>query len=753
MNQMIDLSRRHFLIGTAAVGGGMAIGVIAPGGDALAAFANPQPWGSPTGASEFTPWLAISPDGTITVRVAPPEIGNGVMTQVAMTINEELQGDWSKVRAEFADTNRDLREKNVYSTAGGPLAYFSGRSTSDDRMELALQVGASARERLKAAAAARWKVASADIRAENGILTHTGTGRTMTYGDVAADAASIKLDAEPKPKPRSEWTTLTKVSYGKLNNPMLVNGSAVFGIDVRLPNMVYAAIRQVPVHGGRVKSVDAAKVRNMPGVLAVVTVDPDETRAPLALKSPFPMGASAAQAAVAVIAEHYWEARQALDVLPVEWDLREGAKWESNEKIYAAALEAVQKPGTVSKSEGDPVLIDKQSKVIEADYLTGYADHVTMEPLNGTALVTPDKVEVWVPSQHSQMAQFVAAEEAGVTPDKVYVHQTFVGGGFGRRVYNDDTRMVVAVAKKFPNRPVQVIWSREESVRQGRFRAMIAAKMKAGLGPDGYPVSYLVRHAGKGQGDRVLSDTAYIASKAIPNVQVESHVLPLHILTGPYRGPSYNVNAFIMESFIDELAHAAGIDPLEYRLKLLANWPDAGWAKALKTVAERAGWGSPLPRGQGRGIAVANWGSAGRPEHGTTAAAVATVEVSKAGQLKILQLDVTADVGTIANPDAVRSQLQGGTIYGLNMALNEELQIENGAVVSDNYDKYPMLRMGDVPTNIRVHLDGTSGHPRINEIGEPPVGPVGPAIANAIFQATGKRIRRMPFRTEDLSWS
>jgi isoquinoline 1-oxidoreductase subunit beta len=754
MNQMTDLSRRHFLIGTAAVGGGLAIGVIAPQSEALAAFSNPQPWGGPTGAAEFTPWLAITPDDVITVRVAPPEIGNGVMTQMAMTINEELRGDWSKIRAEFADTNRDILEGKVYSTTGGPLAYFSGRSTSDDRMALALQVGASARERLKAAAAGKWGVPAADVSVENGVLTHPATGRTLTYGDVAADAARIKLDSEPKPKPRSEWTTLTKVSYGKLNNPMMVNGSAVFGIDVRLPDMVYAAIRQVPVHGGRLRSVDADRVRNMPGVLAVVTVDPDEPRTPLALRPPFPMGASAAQAAVAVIAEHYWEARQALDVLPVEWDLRDGAQWNSTEKIYAAAIEAIQKPGTVTKSEGDAAgVMDKQPKVIEADYLTGYADHVTMEPLNGTALVTADRVEVWMPTQHSQMGQFVAAEEAGVTPDKVHVHQTFVGGGFGRRVYNDDTRMVVAVAKKFPNRPVHVIWTREESVRQGRYRAMIAAKMKAGLGPDGYPVSYIVRHAGKGQGDRVLADTAYIASKAIPNVQVESHVLPLHILTGPYRGPSYNVNAFIMESFIDELAHAAGIDPLEYRLKLLAKWSDPGWAKALQTVAQRAGWGSPLPRGQGRGIAVANWGGAGRPEHGTTAAAVATVEVSQSGQLKILQLDVTADVGTIANPDAVASQLQGGTIYGLNMALMEELRVENGAIISDNYDKYPMLRMSDVPTNIRVHLDGTSGHPRINEIGEPPVGPVGPAIANAIFQATGKRIRRMPFRSEDLRWS
>lgn len=290
-------------------------------------------------------------------------------------------------------------------------------------------------------------------------------------------------------------------------------------------------------------------------------------------------------------------------------------------------------------------------------------------------------------------------------------------------------------------------------MRQGRFRAMIGARLEAGLDASGYPVGLRIHHAGKGQGVRGLNDTAYLAGGGIPTLQVEQTILPLHLMTGPYRGPSYNVNAFIMESFIDELAHRAGIDPLEYRLALLEPWADKGWAKLLKTVAERAGWGRTLPRGEGLGIAIANWGGEGRPHHGSSAAAAVRVSCSREGELRILQIDAGCDVGTIVNPDAVRAQIQGGTIFGLNMAMLEELEIENGVVVSDNFHRYPMLRIRDIPADFHVHLDATSGHERINEIGEPPVGPVGPALANAIFQATGKRVRSLPLRKADLSWS
>jgi isoquinoline 1-oxidoreductase beta subunit len=313
--------------------------------------------------------------------------------------------------------------------------------------------------------------------------------------------------------------------------------------------------------------------------------------------------------------------------------------------------------------------------------------------------------------------------------------------------------MVVAVAKKFPGRPVKVIWSREETTRQGRFRYLQAAKMRTALDATGMPVAFHGRvSGGPGMSVRYFTDGPH-ASGLIDNVQVESNVIPLHILTGPYRGPGYNSNAFFMETFFDECAHAAGMDPMEYRLKMFAKWPDKGWTMCLKEVAVKSGWGKKLPKGWGQGVAIANWGMGGKAEAGTTVAAVATVEVTKNGVLRVDSIDIAFDTGRILNRDAVAAQLEGGVIYGLNMALNEQLTIQNGRIVEGNYHEYPMLRIGDMPRKINVHFGGLSGHSRIFEIGEPPVGVVGPAVGNAIFKATGKRVRTQPFRLQDLSWT
>jgi isoquinoline 1-oxidoreductase beta subunit len=500
-------------------------------------------------------------------------------------------------------------------------------------------------------------------------------------------AAAIALDAEPKPKDQADWTFLTKQSPAKLQLPEIVNGSAVYGMDVRLPNMVYAALRQSPVHGGKLKSYDFDAIKHMPGVHAVVTVDPSEPR-PSNLTPPFPFGVSKAQSAVAVIADHYWQARTALDALPVEWDDGPGAQWKTTEQMNNAALAALEREGgKVEKSAGDfDAALKSAKKIVEGTYLTPYCEQAPMEPLNGTALVMKDRVEVWHPSQHSQMGFLVAAEETGVSPENVFFHQTYVGGGFGRRVFSDDIRMVVAVAKKFPDRPVHVIWSREEATRQGRYRPLMAAKFKAGLGEDGLPTAFHARVSG-GPGFFVmgLPDTA-LANGVVPNVQIESQIVPFHILTGPYRGPGYNSNTFFIETFIDECAVAAGIDPLEYRLKLYGKWGDIGWTKCLKEAAEKAGWGEKLPKGQGRGVAIGNWGMDGKPDAGTTCATVAKVEVSKSGQLRILQIDVAFDTGRVVNRDAVAAEIEGGTLFG--MSLNEELNIKNGRVVEGNYDEY-----------------------------------------------------------------
>lgn len=758
MGKIQDLDRRRFLITASAVGGGLAIGFSSAPGEAVTGAAPlAGPWGGgPLTGAEFTPWLMIAPDNTVTVRVASPETGNGVMTQAAMTIAEELACDWSKVQVEYAPPARNYKEGGIYSKPVGPLAYFSGRSTSDERIKLGLQVGASARVRLQTAAASRWKVPVADVEAANGVLTHKATGRSLTFGDVAAEAAKVKLAAEPALKPQSAWTLLGKTSPGKLNNPAIVDGSAVYGMDVRLPNMLYAALKQSPVQGGKLKSYDAEAIKNMPGVVAVVVVDPSEARGSLGNKLPFgavSAAASAAQSAVAVVAEHYWQARRALDALPVTWDDGAGGQWKTTAQVYDAALKALDRSdGKVVKSIGDAAVLDRQPTVVEGTYRTPYSEHACMEPLNGTALVTADSVEVWHPTQHPEQAFWIAADEAGVAPEQVVMHATYVGGAFGRRIYGNDLRMVVAVAKKVPGRPVHVIWSREETTRQGRYRHMVAAKLRAGLDQTGKLQALSSRLVStEGLSLTGHADTAY-ANSQIPNVRIEQQNLPLHLMTGPYRGPGYNALAFVTETFIDECAVAAGADPLEYRLKLLAGYVDPGWALCLKEAASKAGWGKSLPKGVGQGIAVSNWGSGGKPQAGTTVCTVATVEVTKAGALRVLELDIAFDTGRILNRDAVHTEIEGGAVFGLNMSLHEEINIANGRVVEDNYDQYLMLRGGDMP-KINVHFGALSGHERFGEVGEPPVGTVGPAIGNAIYRATGKRIRTMPFSKLDLSWA
>jgi len=739
------LTRREFMVATASVAGGMSISIQL----VAAAVSDGKPKALPArdDVVELSPWIDIAPDDTVVIRVQSPESGNGVLTQNAMTVAEELHCDWRKLRVANFSARRDFLEGNVYSSTSGIGATFAGRSTLPDRMQLLLQTGASARERLKAAAAGRWNVPVAEIDAKDSVLTHRPTGRTLRFGEVAAAAATIRLEVEPPLKSPSQWTLLGKSSPFKFHNAAVVNGSAVYGIDVRLPGMLYAALMQSPVQGGRLKRCDFAAIKNMPGVRGIAIVDPDQPRK--SIKSLFGGGENAPQSAVAVVADHYWQARKGLEALPIEWDDRAGAQWKSTEQIYRATLAALEHPGEkIEKNEGDTLETLKHSgRIVEATYLTPFCDQTPIEPLNGTALVTGDRVEIWHPAAMTAQAFLTAVEEGGLGPEHTYFNQTLVGGSFGRRIFADDVRMVVAVAKQFPGRPVHVIWSREEMMRQGRYRNLTAARIKAALDKDGLPSAMLVRVC-RQRGEQGIADCAYTSLGTIPNVRIESQPLPLHILTGAYRAPSYNSNAFFMESFIDECAVAAGIDPIEYRLRLLARWPDEGWHRCLQTVRDKSGWGKKLPEGQAQGVAIGNWSMWGQPRAGTTVAVVATVAVTSNGEIQVPQLDLAFDCGRVINPDAVLAQMQGGMIFGANMALNEELNVENGRIVEGNFHQYPMLRMADAPQSLRVHFDALSGHERRAEVGEPPVGPIGPAIANAIFRATGRRLRATPLRKQ-----
>jgi isoquinoline 1-oxidoreductase beta subunit len=747
---LIEMDRRAFIVNAAAFAGGMSLSLgSAP---TRAAGILSEPFQPNLGGIELSPWIAIMPDDTVIVRVCTPEIGNGTMSQTPMSITEELNCDWSKVRAEFASPKRDVLEKGVYSKADGSQPWFSGHSTGE-RMKHALQVGASARERLKAAAAAQWQVPGAEIEAKNSVLTHLPTGRKLRYGQVAAQAAAITLETEPKPKPQDQWTFLGKIQPPKLQLPLVVRGAATYGVDVKVPGMVHAALRQSPVQGGKLKNHDPSKVLKMPGVRAVVVIDAAKTRgAPFKVTTFY--GLDRVQSGVAVIADHYWQARKALDALPMEWEPGPGGAVKTSADIYDAAQAMLDKaPTQVAVKKGDLDTAPAPAKVVEATYLTPFCDNAVMEPLNATALVTPTKAEVWTPCQDPLQSFWVTVDETGLQPEQVDVHQTFTGGAFGRRSNSEDLRMVVAIAKEYPGVPVKAIWSREETFRQGRYRTAVTTRFRAGLGADGMPVSLQAHSCQAGMAYPLgYSDSPYFVSGIIPNLQLGASVLKTHVLTGAYRGPSYNSHAFIVETFIDECAVAAGVDPLEYRLRLLSKW-DPEWSKVLQVAADKSAWGKPLPKGHGRGIAISAWPMIGLKRNGSTVATAVHAEVTHDGEIKVHSIDVAFDCGRVIHRDAVLAQLEGATIFGLNMTLNEEVTLADGAIVEGNFDTYPMLRTGDMPRRINVHFDALSGNDRFSMIGEAPVGPIGPALGNAIFQATGKRLRSTPFRKHDLKWS
>ncbi len=728
------LSRREFIVATASIAGGFALSVLPRSSAAATSLEH---------TLEMNPWIVIGSDGTVTIRMTAPEAGTGNTTQAAMYVAEELQCDWQKIRIEPLSFIRDARENHVYTKSSGIWSTFAGGGTQPEVMQTMLQAGASARERLRLAAASQWNVPVSEVVARDGLLVHDPTHRQATFGELAPAAATIELSHEPTLKPREKWTVLTKQNPPRLHLRSVVDGSSVYGIDIRLPGMLYAALLQCPVHGGKLKSFDFEAVRHMPGVRGYAVVDPAEPRNPV--ERPAYWAKTDPTSAIAIVAEHYWQARKALEALPIEWDFGPGLQWKSTQQIYDAALKRLDEPAEERvKESGDIVAPGESERILEATYFAPFSEHATMEPLNGTALVTKDRVELWHPFAMVLQALAITTEETGVGPENIHVHMPLVGGSFGRRVGCDDLRMVLAVAKRFPGTPIHVIWSREETFRQGKYRDLQAARFRARLDSNGLPDLLHVHVAGHVPLLLGLENTAY-TNGCIPNVRIEKSTVPLHILTGQYRGPGYNTHCFFLESFIDECAAQAGIDPLEYRLRLAAKWPDPGWSNCLKEVAARAEWGRKLPAGHGQGIAVANWGMQGKPREGTTVAAVATVEVQDSGTFNVHAIDIAFDCGQMVHEDYVRAQLEGAALFGLNMCLNEELNVKDGRIVEGNFDQYRMLRMADAPRSIRIHTGALSGHSRYSGVGEVGVGIIGPAIANAIFAATGKRIRSMPF--------
>jgi isoquinoline 1-oxidoreductase subunit beta len=716
MSGVPQIDRRSFLASVAAVGGALALGFEIPLG--------PRAGRASAAAREITAWIVIEPDDTVIIRVAKSEMGQGSFTALAMLVAEELECDWSKVKAEFAPPHENRKRNRVW----GNMSTGASRSISASQNDLR-RAGATAREMLIAAAAARWKVAGSECVAANSTITHLPSGRNVTFGTVAADAARIAPSAQVALKDPKDWT-LIGTRQNRLEVADKVTGKPIFAIDVRLPNMLYAAILQCPVFKGTVRSVDETKLAGLKGIRQVVKQTDS----------------------VAVVADTWWQAKKAAEMLPVTWDVGGNAGVSSGtiREEVRAGLSAAD--ARVGRSDGD---VDRAlalaAKRIEADYEVPFLAHATMEPQNCTAHVTAEQAEIWAPTQDGETALAVAADASGLPPGKVVVHKMMLGCGFGRRgIFQDFVRQAVLIAKEV-GQPVKLVWTREEDIRHDFYRPVAAARMTGGLDADGTPIAWKIRTAGQSiiaavsprvmqfgvdrnflQG--LLEDMPY----DVPNYRVDFAMRNTHVPVGVWRSVNHSQNAFFKEGFVDELAHAAGSDPYLFRRKLLAKKPKQ--LAVLDAVAAKAGWGSPLPPGVFRGIAI-------HDSQNSICAQVVEASVASDGKVHVHRVVSAIDAGHVVNPLTVELQTESAVVYGLTAALYGEITIAGGRVEQSNFNDYPMLRLADMP-RVETVIVASGGF--WGGIGETPVPPLAPALCNAIFFATGKRIRSLPLKNHDL---
>jgi isoquinoline 1-oxidoreductase beta subunit len=712
-----EVTRREFLKTGASAGAGLVIGFyLAPQFASAAAADRP-----------FVPnaWLAIGSDGIVTITLDKSEMGQGVHTSLAMILAEELEADWSKVRLGPVFEN-----PATWSREMGTWASMSVYTSWD----VLRKAGATAREMLIAAAAQSWGVEPATCRAEQGAVVHASSGRRLAYGDLVGKAGTLPVPENPPLKDPKDFRLLGH-PLRRLDTTSKVNGSAEFGIDVRVPGLLIATVERSRVFGGRVKSCDATKARAVPGVRYVTQLD----------GSPW-TGANGAwgigmESGIAVVADTYWQAVQGRRALEIVWDEGPNASLDSN-SIRASFVTQAEQPGVQARKEGDAAAaLAGAATRVEAIYEVPFLHHATMEPMNCTAHVRADSCDVWAPTQYQTRAQEVAAESAGLPKEKVRIHTTLLGGGFGRRLESDFVSEAVRISKA-TGAPVKVIWSREDDVRHGFYRPATYNRLAAGLDAQGQPVAWTHRVIGpaislkfgplKNGLDDNLVDGAANLPYAIPNIAVDEVVADLPIPIGFWRSVGASHNAFVTECFFDEIAAAAGRDPYQLRRELLRDKPRH--LRTLELAAAEAGWGTPLAPGRYRGIAIAEWGP-------TTCAQVAEVSVAGDGTVRVHRVVCVADCGPVVNMDTIEAQLQGGVVFGLTAALYGEITVERGRVQQSNFHDYPMLRMSEMP-EVEVHIVPSTD--RQGGIGEPSVPPIAPAVCNAIFAATGKRIRKLP---------
>jgi isoquinoline 1-oxidoreductase subunit beta len=707
------LSRRGFLRAGAAASGGLMLSLSLPFGK-----------GEAEAADAFVPnaFVRIGSDGQIVLTMPYVEMGQGTYTTIPMLIAEELEVDLKQIRLEHAPPNEKLY--------ANPLLGVQATGNSNamrGAWQPLRQAGATAKMMLVAAAAKKWNVDTASCRAQNGEVLHPPTGRSIKYGALAADAARIPVPENVALK-RPQDFRLIGTPAKRLDTPAKVNGTAVYGIDVRPPGVKIATLAQSPVFGGRMKSVDDAAAKAVKGVRQIVRLDD----------------------AVAVVADHMGAAKKGLAALVIEWDDGPHAKL-STDDIAGALEKATLNSGAIAQNIGD---VDKAmasaATKVEATYLVPFLAHATMEPMNCTVHVRKDSCEVWVGSQAVARAQAGAAKAAGLPLDKVVVHNHLIGGGFGRRLDVDGVIRAVEIAKHVEG-PVKVVWTREEDIQHDMYRPYWFDRLSAGLDEKGKPVAWNNRFAGSsviarwlppGFKDGLDPDSTEGAIDLVydlPNFHVEYvRVEPPGIPTAFWRsvGPSHNV--FITESFVDEIAAAAKQDAVAYRRALLDK---SSRAKAvLELAAQKAGWGQALPERVGRGVSL-------QSVFGTYMAQVAEVEVSKNGTVRVRRIVCAVDCGTVINPDTVRAQIQSGIIFGTTAALYGEITLKNGRVEQTNFDTYQMLRINEAPV-IEVYIVESSEPP--GGMGECGTSAIVPAVANAIFAATGKRLRKMPVDTTAL---
>ncbi|WP_245333305.1 xanthine dehydrogenase family protein molybdopterin-binding subunit, partial [Bradyrhizobium guangdongense] len=675
MNKHVSprMNRRAFVIGSAAVGAGLAIGLDIPfGGPAVVRAAD--------GSPEIGAWVVVRPDDTVVIRIARSEMGQGSLTGLAQLVAEELECDWTKVTTEYPTPGQSVARKRVwgdFSTGGS-----RGIRSSQDYVR---KGGATARVMLIQAAADAWKVPASACTAANSVITHTPSGRTTTYGKVAEAAAKLTPPADVRLKDPKDWKLIGK-GVKRLDTVDKTTGAMIYGIDVKLPGMLNAAIKDCPVFGGKLKSFDEAKIAGMKGVKKVVRVG---------------------DTAVAVVADTWWHAKTALEALPIVWDEGDNAKVSSASiaKWLAEGLDDSQ-PAYVGNKNGDAkAAIAGAAKKVEAVYSYPYQNHATMEPMNATAIYTADKCEVWCGTQNGEAAFAAVLEASGLPAEKCDVHKVMPGGGFGRRGQTDYVRQAVMIARQMPGTPIKLLWSREEDMAHGRYHPITQCKMTGAFDANNNLVALHYRLSGQSilfslrpealqngmdpvafQGVAQSGDAAF--GYSVPNLLIEHAMRNPHVPPGFWRGVNVNHNAIYMECFMDELAQAADQDPLEFRRRLMGNHPKH--LAVLNAVAEKIGWDTPAPQGVYRGIAQVMG-------YGSYVAGAAEISVTDGSKIKVHRIVASTDPGYIVNPAQVERQIAGSFVYGLSALFYGGCTVKDGKIEQTNFDTYNSMRINEMP--------------------------------------------------------